>query len=316
MYLSHCDNLLIEECILDSNGYKAGVAPPTIFNHNIYINNQSSRQHVVRNNIISRAASHGVQARAGGVITGNLFVSNPIALLVGGGDTPVAGGVEAIVSENVILMGVDISESLPRGFGIDLKNLRSGTISRNVIADKVTGNVAFAIGSYVSGGPRGIGVQNTEISDNVVSNWHGNFDFGTFQSPYYDGCTVRANRVVSDGNKPNNFYVGWNGTALPTFTGNRYQGVQSSNRMFRYSTTMMNFEAWVTNHGETGATMEATSLSTPFDFTAYIASESLGGDLESFLSQARQQSRSNWRASYTAAVINLAVRNAYGVTPR
>ena len=102
--------LTIEENVFDHNGWhsKAG-GPRTIFSHNMYLANGSSDV-VVRGNISTRGASHGLQFRPGGLCENNLFARNGLAMY-NRGDTV----------RNVAMEGVDISETAPRGHGIDVK---------------------------------------------------------------------------------------------------------------------------------------------------------------------------------------------------
>jgi hypothetical protein len=315
IFVDGYDGVTIEECIFDSNGFKDGVAAPSIFNHNIYANSGGTNL-VVRNSVLSRPASHSLQARAGGIIENNLVLRAPIGILIGGGDSPVAGGVTGNVTGNVILMGTNIDANNPRGFGIDLKNLRSAVINRNIIADKFsTGNHA-AIGSYVSGGPGGVGVQNTRVEDNVISNWAGNLAFGNFSGDYYSGTVYQRNRIVFDGSKFDNRYVYWTGAALPTFAGNIYQGQRATQLVFANFTTLLNFSGWQARVGDVGAVMETTPITSPFVFNDFCVQQNIGSDVFAYLATVRNMSRSTWRADLMPGVINAAARSAYGVPER
>jgi len=68
---------LIEENIIDHNGWNESVsgAQRTKFNHNVYIQKDCLNP-VFRNNITSRASSHGFQMRPGGSATGNLVMNS------------------------------------------------------------------------------------------------------------------------------------------------------------------------------------------------------------------------------------------------
>ena len=80
LFIDRVDGLLIEENVIDRNGWRAANrSDATIFNHNIYLT-ADNEDVVVRRNIIARASSHGLQARAGGVIEDNFFVGNPIGM--------------------------------------------------------------------------------------------------------------------------------------------------------------------------------------------------------------------------------------------
>src|SRR5262249_30769362 len=66
----------------------------------------------LNDNIFANASSHGAQVRDGGTVTDNLFVHDPIGLLMGG-----TGG---LVSNNVFTEANDIDPNNPRGFGVDV----------------------------------------------------------------------------------------------------------------------------------------------------------------------------------------------------
>ena len=159
-------NVLIEHNIFDHCGWNETVAgaTATIFNHNIYLQQTNSPDITVRNNIIMRASSHGIQHRAGGDLHDNLFVECPLAILIGEG----ASAPEFSVLNNVILDGNDITASLPRGHGMDFNATNNTLCQDNIMA-------------HVSGGdPRGIrGINSGTISqvNNIIHDW-GVFDTG------------------------------------------------------------------------------------------------------------------------------------------
>jgi hypothetical protein len=89
------EDLLMEWNIFDHNGWKPGalrsLSPSeggaTVRKHNVYLASPGKGNRVVRNNVFSRASSHGIHFRAGGLLQNNLFLRNPIAWQYGyGGD--------------------------------------------------------------------------------------------------------------------------------------------------------------------------------------------------------------------------------------
>ena len=84
MYATDVSGLTLEENVFDHNGWNSriGGANATALSHNAYIASDSDNI-VVRGNVFSDAGSHGLQARAGGQITNNLFVQNPIHMSFG-----------------------------------------------------------------------------------------------------------------------------------------------------------------------------------------------------------------------------------------
>ena len=105
--------LVLDGNLFDHNGWNAKIAgaEPTIFNHNVYIQTTNGPA-TLNDNILANASSHGAQVRDGGTVTDNLFVHDPIELLVGG-----TGG---LVSNNVFTEANDIDANNPRGFGLDV----------------------------------------------------------------------------------------------------------------------------------------------------------------------------------------------------
>ena len=107
MHASGVNNLVIEENVIDHNGYQATLTTPGqyTFNHNIYISaylteydpSTVSNPIVLRGNIIANDAS-GSQLRSGGTITDNLWVHNPYPHNIG---MPTAFA--SVVSNNVYL---------------------------------------------------------------------------------------------------------------------------------------------------------------------------------------------------------------------
>lgn len=143
IYTASVDGTVITESTIDRNGGAGSAA--TVFNHNIYIQSGCSGVEVT-NNVIARASSHGLQARSGGVITGNVFLDNPIHMSVGylNGARPHPGGVVAVVEGNVYLGTATIAGST-RGWALDVGNARDVSLRRNLITGNPAGGVEAAI---------------------------------------------------------------------------------------------------------------------------------------------------------------------------
>jgi hypothetical protein len=168
IFTSGVNGLLLEENLFDHNGWNSNIAgaEPTIFNHNVYIQTDNTNV-VFRNNISANASSHGIQLRPGGIATGNLFVHDPLGLLV--------GGVASTVSSNVFLEGNDIDPTLPRGFGIDVNpNTGPISVSDNVIAHDAS---AFAGGHTIA---LATGATGVSVTSNTIYSWRGGiYDAGS-----------------------------------------------------------------------------------------------------------------------------------------
>ena len=133
LYLSYTKGVKIEENVFDHNGWHDSYpgAHATIFNHSIYI--QTGNVGVdIKNNIISRSSSHGMQLRPGGLIEGNFLIRNPMAILLGLSETSPSDGQ---ILGNVILNGNDIGPgSLRRGAGIDFDPITNVIVENNIVA--------------------------------------------------------------------------------------------------------------------------------------------------------------------------------------
>jgi len=155
----NADGTLIEENILDHNGWKEGVykAGPTFFNHSIYFNTGSSGL-VVRGNIITRSSLRGVLSRGGGIVENNVLAQNPVAIQVGYGSST--------VQNNVILEGKDLAGQQELGKGIEAFSMNQFLARNNVIAHEtstgVYNNIAVNVMSGVGGG---------QITGNTIYNW-------------------------------------------------------------------------------------------------------------------------------------------------
>ena len=136
IYASHIEGLTIEGNIIDRNGWdhRVGRSDATIFAHNCYIQ-RSVFGLVFKDNVVMRASSHGLQARMGGIIEGNVFYQNPMAIMFGNeGVKDNEYAVEGRIKHNVILEGIDINSSLVRGDGIVLQHTASVEVTDNILS--------------------------------------------------------------------------------------------------------------------------------------------------------------------------------------
>jgi len=132
LYAQGVDRITIEATAFDGNGWKEGVSRGSIRNHNAYLAGDCTAV-VVRASSFSRASSHGLQARAGGLIENNVFTDNPIHLsfgLVNGGGPITPGGVTGSVKGNRFV-GTRPLAGQPRGWAIEIGNVRDVDIDGN-----------------------------------------------------------------------------------------------------------------------------------------------------------------------------------------
>jgi regulation of enolase protein 1 (concanavalin A-like superfamily) len=110
LFLDGVYGYVIEENFFDHNGWNETVpnAGANMYNHNVYLQYSNGAGGIIVGNIFARGASHGLQSRAGGVVSRNLFVLNAIGMNMGGIASPSDPNVltfpNAIV-DNVVLNG-------------------------------------------------------------------------------------------------------------------------------------------------------------------------------------------------------------------
>jgi hypothetical protein len=179
LYLYKVAETVVEENVFDRCGWNPDLpqANPTIFNHCIYWQSEGAPDGVVRDNIILRGSSHGVQMRSSGHVLGNVFVRNAISGFVANGyDHTITSPQESSVIGNVISEGEDITprEGHPtnpsggtdhRGWGWEVLG---GTTKpwRVIMRDNI---VTTNLGHM----PRSISLGTAEVDfvNNIVWNW-------------------------------------------------------------------------------------------------------------------------------------------------
>ncbi len=317
IYMENCDNLLIEENVLDRNGWNPSVpgAVPSIFRHGIYIQAGAGACTgvVVRRNIISNSSSHGLQLRSGGVAEDNLFLRNSIALTLGGGHDPSAGGVNIVAKGNVVLDGKNIDAANPRGWGIDASNVSSGTIAYNIVANQGTGTFPIPMG--IGPAASGFGVFNTVIERNIISGWGGPMMING-NSSQISNVLLRNNDFNQNVSTSHIIdHMQSSNTGGLDSVGNRFRSLAASNAWMRVGSANHSLAGWGSLVGDVGSTALPTN---PYpDAGRSIASyhQSIGGtpSHDAFMAQARLQSRAYWRSQYTASAAIAYIRAGFGL---
>lgn len=162
-YFQGIDGLLLEENILDMNGWHPVIpgGEQTKFNHGFYIQNNTINVQTL-GNIIMRSSSHGIQQRDGGIVNDNLFVQNAISVLHGLEDD-LENSVQEIISGNVILNGTSINGEI-RGWGIEVKSPNGTTVENNIMAHNWSiGGTTFDISDSAGG--------DAVIGNNISYKW-------------------------------------------------------------------------------------------------------------------------------------------------
>jgi len=324
-YVNGVDGILFEENLFDHNGWVEEVSgrPATIFNHNLYMSARNTGV-VLRGNVFANASSHGVQARAGGVIEDNLFLNNPIGLLVGNGSTFTAGGVVARVAGNLFLGGRDIN-GLPRGYGMEIGNTKPGAgsvIEDNIFAHDTEGNFAamrLSHGSAPGNLSEAVGLNDLTIRQNIVYDWWYALDSDDDYVPGGAGFKSLNDLEVYD----NDFQqmispqIVKHDYALDddaeVWDRNNYWDESPASTWFRIGADLVSFEQWQ-DALEGGADRTQRKYLDP-NRTVETYSRSIGGEATAgaFLGEARLQSRNDWDPRFTARAVIDYVREGFQV---
>lgn len=167
MYCDNLDGLSIAECVFDHNGWSDPGGPPDMFSHNVYLSERVVNVDA-RLNVFSRASSHGLQLRGGGVLDENIFFDNAIGAVVAGD--------LAAVRHNLFVGGKDINPRLPRGRGLSVESAEAHVednllVHKPFVADGVAmdGAIELKAGDHTPGG-----VVKASVLRNVVWDFYGN----------------------------------------------------------------------------------------------------------------------------------------------
>lgn len=318
IYAADVQNLLIEECVLDHNGWSETVpgADATWFSHNAYL--QTSCTNVkFRGNVTARGAGDGLSQRPGGENEDNLCLQNPIigygySSAQAEGYPPVSG----FIRNNVILDSRDIDASTPRGTGLRVSRLKGVEIYGNVIAHQRTGTGNIRGFSF---GHHGVyqSAENITIRDNVVYQWEGNVTSYAMliESPTTVdilNMVIRDNRIQQSDQLI--ISVPTEDLGEISVSGNSYYS--SDSRSFRPGFT---FPEWTSQVDDTGSVFAQYGFPDPDrDIQTYMASIGYDIDqyqesLEQFLLEVRKQRRGYWRPAFTSDVVNAYIREGFGM---
>ncbi|MHA7813455.1 MAG: hypothetical protein ACX94C_08695 [Phycisphaerales bacterium] len=299
LYASGINGFVIENSVFDHNGWNLNAgAEPTIFNHNVYIQN-SITDVVFSSNISSDASSHGVQLRGGGVARGNLFITNPLAMHIGGGTSPNPGGVTATIQRNLVMHGRDLSSQAPRAFGISLSNIRNADVSYNYMAHS---NLGQNHQPFMIGGDRQLMATNISVHKNLVYEWQGmvtlhdpqgNETFENIQ--FFDNTIVRD---LSHADRPTILRIPEEDHVA--ISDNAYHIYQPHDRVFRAGSVAYSPTHWLESVELSSDVVLLDAPPKEIGIEQYLQSINQSGDLHSFIQNARKLSRTSMDANYTA----------------
>ena len=322
LFAQGVDRLTLEENLFDHNGWIEGVkgAGQTAFNHNVYMRADNTDV-VVRGNVFSRASSHGLQARSGGVIENNLFIDNPIAMSFGlvNGSPATAGGVTGRVTGNVFAGGGEstIAGSV-RGWALDLGNTKPGagtTVSNNLFTGNTKGQfpaIVLTVGGNVENFSETAGINDLTIRDNVVYGWAEGMRLSPGLKPGVSGPSGLNGLVVKDndfqhlGSESILHDVPFVKTA-ETWSGNRYDDPEITQQYYGVS-----FDKWRKDREPTAKQTKVKYDDASRTIPGYSKSLGNGESEDAFLAALRKQSSQSWDTRLTAAAANAYMQKGFG----
>lgn len=297
IYTDNVKTLTIEENIVDNNGWADGIAnaQKTQYNHNIYVQVTCKNLKVERN-ILARGAAHGLQARPGGMVAGNLFAQNPLGMsfgLVRGDKDPLPGGVTGEVSGNVILEGTDISAATRRGYGMEIANIKSAAVFDNIIAhNKSASKYGYAIQFDTD---QDAGIENLTLENNIIHDWASSLYFGDF---HYENVTFQQNVVEAP----------MLDVFLLAAPGALSSGVKFANntwftpgsKWFEIDGSQVSFSQWKTAHEATAKNAKVAFADPNRSLASYSKSLGKAETFDAFMAETRHQKRGHFLLEYTA----------------
>jgi hypothetical protein len=310
IFASSTDGLLMEENVLDRNGWNDTIpgSGPTWYRRNVYIQNGCTGV-ALRGNILAR--TEGAQMRSGGSVEENLFLHLPIAVLLGGGMIPEPQGVTGTIHHNVMLDGGDLQAGSPRGWGMWLSNIAQATIDSNVIAHNVSGHAPYPVSFDVA--LNGRGVENAVFSNNTIYAWNG---YTRFTGTAAQTVNIQLlnnkfqNEITSD---PLVAHDQSGSTSGVTSANNTFDSIAAPNAWMRAGANL-SLAQWKALVNDTTSVAQQVVFPDPTrSIATYHASIGGAPSLDAFMTEARNQSKSNWRVQYTARAVNDYIRAGFGL---
>ncbi len=332
LYAEGVYNLTLDQNVFDHNGWNESVpgAGANIYNHDAYIYDSCTGV-VVTGNIFANAGSHGLQARAGGIIRNNLFLRDAIAMSYGyvNGGPATPGGVSGDVSNNIVLEDKDISGAA-RGWGLEIGNTAVGgntVVQNNIYSTDSQGSfpaIQLTFGNSTNRSTE-VGLNDLTVKNNIVYSWAQGLSVNQYFAEGGSGYSA-LNRVSI----LNNDFQHITSTTQPividgptshgqeTWSGNRYDSLASTANWFSLGNT--SGAVVPTAFGTWQASMEASAQAVRVPYpnpgrTVETYNGTLGraATLTAFLAEERLQSKYYWRPQFAAATVASYVRAGFTV---
>jgi hypothetical protein len=331
MWISHVNNLLLEENIFDHNGWLVQAydntalnGQATMFNHNIYTCAVTNT--VYRKNLFMRASSMGTKFTApdaasntyyggqdvkitGLVIDNNLYIDGEIGIgLTGNYPDNKYAAVDPVIENNVFY---DIGKSGPTNrwlsWGMALSDIDGGSVQGNLLVNNLSLNNTYAIA--LSAENKGLSICN-----NVASY------LGGTQEIFYIDQTA----MLNDMEVANNYFERLGSTNFMVRSGSTLAGIKfnsdnyysPSPPAFSVNNSAYNPSRWVSAFEPSARFSKRTLPDETRTVETYMASIGETATLDAFYTRCRLQDRYGWDTRFTADAVNAWIRNGFGLVSR
>jgi len=310
IYSHHVKGLLIEENLLDHNGWnpvQAKEACASMYNHNMYLNADDL---VVRGNLVIRPSSMGLKMRSDSsseanriTVEDNLFVDGEIGVGIGG-NTDAAYRFTSVTVRNNVFSQIGLSNPTTRGLAwyLQLSDNDNTLVERNYFLNQPWFDNAYGI--RVDGGT----TRKMLIQENTFYGVKGALLSVDSKSTWSD-LTVRKNTLVDP--SLSSCLVQHSGSFAPVkYESNSYSGVGTN--WFCVDKKRVPLASWISSSRETGAQQFTPNYVDPNrTLASYAGSLKLTANTDGFVNAAKKQSRHGFRTDLTAAAVNAYIRAGF-----
>lgn len=308
IFADKVDGLLIEQCIVDRCGWAPAQgrdATATIFAHNVYIQ-RTVKNLVFRDNFTSRASSHGIQARLGGIVERNVLWSNPIGIMFGNegarSDEP---AVQGRVNDNLIIEGIHQNTDNKRGWGIQIQHADGVEVMRNIVANsRVAAEDGYGLMLFSN---RDADNRNLTIANNVIDDYGRNIRLDEDDTI---STTIRDNIFSkTTGSRP--LIQHDEAMTLPglIYRGNRYMH-RVQNDAFDLAGSRVDLNEWQADFDPTGGPLLDDYVDGDATLSDYARSVGFASE-DAFIAAMRSQRKGNWDERLQSAAIRAYFRDAF-----
>lgn len=335
IYIDDAENLLIEECVFDQNGWGADGQDGSedIKAHNTYImlGRTGRENHIFRGNISTRGRANGILAGSGGEVIANLSMQDAIGIVFGKTDNWYVQGVGGIAKHNVVLHGRDVNATDKRGWGFSVDNANGVVLEDNIIAGNTVSGMSY--GFRLEANSRGgvqLYVRDVTIKNNIVYNWDGNgaesYGIALYADPYNESV------IYNYGSDENDFLkdIAINDNSI-TFahanariisskfisdiissSGNKFHSTRELTSWFGIEGSNYDLDGYKTLYSDTTSTATQTLPSGNYGITDYLSSIGDTATFDAYYAKLRAQRKGAYDMDYTALPIINFVRDKFG----